>query len=201
MPRWLCWSAWGLIFTAAAGVGLISSGLFDPRPIGAETWSLRLAALSIPMESRQTIWLEQVAAKASHTVRLTAAYGSGELDAAYGLFLGADSDYLAVAVSPTGYAAIWRGDDGHSTERMQRQSFIVPWQVWPHVKYETGSNEIWLDVSHDAPAGNRLTVRINRELFWSGEIGLLEGGIAYFGESFGDPVEIDFQEIRLFSEP
>ncbi len=199
LPRWLRWSAWGLLFLAIAAIGTISAGLFDPRPIGTETWSQRLETHSVPALSRKAFWVQQTAPDAPYTVRLTAAYSSGELDASYGLLLGSPERYLAVAVSPTGYAAIFTGTDSDSAESIESPTFILPWHVWPHVAGGANSNEIWLDVTNDVINGHHLTVRINRELFWSGKINHPGRGVGYFGESFAGPVDIDFEQIHLFS--
>lgn len=199
LPRWLRWSAWCLVLLAAAAIGTISAGLFDPRPVGTEVLSQRLAPRPVAALSRQAHWLQEVAPGVPFTVRLEAGYIAGELDASYGLLLGSDDEYLAVAISPTGYAAIFAGRDSDLGESVRPPTFILPWQVWPHVKSGTSINEIWLDVSGDVATGQHLAVRINRELFWSGQISQLDQGVGYFAESFAGPVDIRFQEIRLFS--
>lgn len=170
-----------LLGAAALLIGLIAGGVFDPQPIGAEQWRQALAPRTVPAAARQIHWLDVPLPENDYTVRLTAAYQSGELDSAYGLALGSDAEYLSIELSPLGYVTL-------------HPSPLLPWQPWPHVRPGTAANEIWLDVTD-----GHLTARLNRELLWSGEIGPVHGRIGLVAESFGEAAVIDFQMLELFA--
>ena len=124
-----------------------------------------------------------------YSLRLTAAREDGETDIGYGLALGDENEYLAVAVSPLGYLSVWQ-KSGAETDT------ILPWQTWPHVGRGLEPNEIWLDSEENG----RLTIRINREFLWEGEIEPPSGQIGLIGESFGETAVVDFQAVRIFEE-
>jgi hypothetical protein len=140
-----------------------------------------LPAQTIAAESLQVTWLEEVTA-ASYSVRATAVHQSGELDMIYGLVLGSEMDYLAVAVSPLGYVSLWQGD------RM-----LLPLQPWPHVHPGSQPNEIGVDVKKD-----QLTIRINREILWVGAVNMA-GSVGVMGQSWGEAAVIHFPSIQLFT--
>ncbi|MFQ5398747.1 MAG: hypothetical protein ACE5E7_04025 [Anaerolineae bacterium] len=196
--RWLM--RWGVLLLAgaAAVIVLIASGAFDPKLLGPKQWSQALGAEYIPSQSRQIQWLKESTPHASYTIRLTAAHQSGEVDAGYGLVIGQDAHYLAIAVSPLGYVAIWQEEAGiadpASSYAPFPSTFFVPWQTWPHVLQGGAMNELWVDV-----VDGRVTVRINRELLWSGEIADVSGEVGVLGESFGGAAVVDFQKIELFA--
>jgi hypothetical protein len=220
-PRWLRGLAVLLLVSALATIALIAGGVFDPKPVGRLSWSQALEPQIIPGGWRQLTWLAQPLAKEPYSLRLTAAYQSGDMDMGYGLVIGHDAHYLGVAVSPLGYVTIWRedtvhkgSDENNSSPSPPPSSFfllpssffllpspflllpssLLPWQPWPHVRLASEPNEIWLDV-----VDGRLTARINREWLWSGEVGPLEGQIGLWAESFGAAAVIDYQAIQLFT--
>jgi hypothetical protein len=67
----------------------------------------------------------------------------------------------------------------------------LPWQTWPHVRPEV--NEIWLDVE-----GDGLTVRVNREFLWEGEVEM-GGQVGLWLESYGGAAAVSFQELKLYT--
>ncbi len=158
-----------LVGGTAVIILLILSGLFDPKPVGELTATLPLSAQTIPAQTQQFYWLQEPLADGSSSLRLMAAHEDGETDIGYGLALGSEDDYLAVAVSPLGYLSVWRKSG-------QEMNIILPWQTWPHVGRGLELNEIWLDMD-DWGRGDsgglengRLTIRINREWLRVGEI-------------------------------
>jgi hypothetical protein len=137
----------------------------------------------------QLSWLTATAPLTDHTLRLTAALGAGEVDSAYGLVIGDETQQLVVAVAPTGYVAIWHNEG-------QEQQSIIPWRTWPHVGQDDETNELWLDIE-----GSTLTgVRINRELLWQGAQPVAGRRIGLWAETFGESARIDFKLLETFSE-
>jgi hypothetical protein len=169
-------------------VMLILSGVFDPKPVGERPLFPQIVA---PQAPRLT-WLDEPIPAESYSVRLTAAQEAGNtgrgMDVGYGLALGSDEAHVAVVVSPLGYLSVWQTDG-------QETAVILPWQTWPHVRRDVEPNEIWLDVEN-----GRLTIRINREWLWAGEIEPLTGQIGVVTESFGETAVVDFQTIQIFEE-
>jgi hypothetical protein len=180
-----------LLFTLLAIV-LIASGVFDPSPVGTSRWRLEDRQMMLSSQSRDIIWLEEQVPDSPITIRMTASHKSGEEDIGYGLLLGDEAAYLAVAVSPLGYLSIWESEiqSGHSTD-----SYLLQWQTWPHVKTNRSPNEIWVDI-----AGNRASVRVNREWLWEGDITSNTENVGLLGESFADTAVIDFESVELFSK-
>ncbi len=174
---------------------LSGAGVFDPKPAGPEKWALPLNSGSIPPGSRQMTWLEPVITEGRYSLRLTAAYQSGEKDIGYGLVVGDEADYFIVALSPLGYAAVWQGEGGGLPISPTPSSFIFPWRTWPQIKTGDEVNEIWVDVED-----NLVTVRVNRELMWSGQVEGIRGKVGLWQESFGQTALVDFQTLRFFSE-
>jgi hypothetical protein len=172
------WTAVCLFITIITMIILIGSGLFDPKPVGSLQWQKSLTQ-TIPAQSQQITWLGDVPA-GDFSVRVTAVYQSGELDSQYGLIIGQDDDYLAITVSPTGYAAIWQ------------QSPVRPFAPWPHVQMGNAPNEIGLD-----RVNGRVTIRINREILWQGEVQVI-GEVGVFGESWGKTAVIRYPSIQLY---
>ena len=202
--RWLRWTAVLLLIAAVIAISLTAAGTFDPRPNGTEQWQRLLPAETIPAHSRRLVWLDQPLPDQAYSVRLTAAYRSGELDIGYGLVLGTNNEYLAAAVSPPGYVAIWQVTSEQlllNSSRSRPLAFIIPWQPWPHVRTGAETNELWVDVDRaDNSTNERITVRINREWLWSGEVEILEGQIGLWVESFGEAAVLNSQRLQLFNE-
>lgn len=181
--RWLAALIWG---TAVITILLILAGVFDPKPVGDLAWQQSLTRQSIPRESSQIIWLDETISSVPFTVRLTAAYASGEKDIGYGMVIGNEGHYAAVFVSPLGYAAI-------SQKKLANEAafYVFPWQTWPHIK--EGKNEIWIDVLED-----QISVRINREILWAGDLAVDPGRLGLAVESFGETAVVDFQKLELY---
>ena len=185
--RWLGLAATSLLLGTVAAIMLISAGIFDPQPLGSEQDRRALTAHAVPAGASQITWLEMPLPRDAYTVRLTAAHESGESDAAYGLALGDDAAYLAAAVSPLGYVAIWQ-------QLGEEKTTIMPWQTWPHVHTGQESNEIQIDVQR-----TQLTVRLNRERLWQGAWQSPGRQLGLVGQSFGGRTVIAFQEMVLFA--
>lgn len=201
--HWLRWAAVLSLLAAVIAIGLIATGVFDPRPIGAEQWQRPLTAEVIPANSRRLIWLDGPLPGQRYSVRLTVAFQSGEPDISYGLVLGNETEHLAVAVSPLGYVAIWQETNKQLPVlfSLQPSANPLPWQTWPHVKTGAEPNEIWVDVDQASdPTNSLITVRINREWLWSGKVEIPEAQIGLLVESFGEAAVVDFQNLQLLSE-
>ncbi|KPK05196.1 MAG: hypothetical protein AMJ56_16285 [Anaerolineae bacterium SG8_19] len=192
--RWLSILAVILLLVIVSGIGLISAGVFDPKPLGSAKVEYPLNPVDIQGNSQELNWIENQISLAMFTVRLTASRLRGEVDIAYGLAIGDKNDYLVVAVSPLGYYSIWRGSDLAS--QTENNQVIESWQTWPHVRTDENDNEIWIDVQND-----RITsIRINREILWQEPLPIHSRGIGLWVQSFGEPAVIDFQKIELFSQ-
>lgn len=178
-----------ILLGSITSIGLISAGVFDPRPTGQLADRRPLRAQGVPAGETRLTWLSEAVADDAFTVRVTAAWVEGEQDVGYGAAVGADGDYLAVAVSPLGYAAVW-------SEQAGRREMVLPWQPWPHVQQGPEANEIQIDV-----AGERVTVRINRERLWEGEQTLQGTAAGLVAQSFGEETVIDFRELMTFTRP
>lgn len=184
-----------LLLVAIAGSGLIAAGVFDPRPRGREVWREQLWLQTIPTNSRQILWLDQVALSNAYSLRLIASLRSGENDVGYGLVIGDEAKHLVLAVSPLGYASVWI-ESGESPDSPGRASTVLlPWQTWPHVRTGHAPNELWIEMEKE-----QFIIRVNRERLWEGAIAGLDGQVGLFGISFGGPAEVDFDAIDLFAE-
>jgi hypothetical protein len=192
--RWLSILAVILLLVIVSGIGLISAGVFDPKPLGSAKVEYPLNPVDIQGNSQELNWIENQISSAMFTVRLTALRLRGEVDVAYGLAIGDKKDFLVIAVSPLGYYSIWRGSD--VVGQTENNQVIESWQTWPHVRTDENDNEIWIDVQND-----RITsIRINREILWQEPLPIQSRGIGLWVQSFGEPAVIDFQKIELFSQ-
>lgn len=104
--RWLNWSVLLVFGGAVVLIGLISSGVFDPKPIGKPVETLRLGSVNLDAGQKRLTWLELSAPVGDHSLRLKAALAEGEADSAYGLVIGDKLKHLLVAVSPVGYVTV-----------------------------------------------------------------------------------------------
>lgn len=185
MPESLIVKRLLLIVNCLVGLGLIvvTTGLFDPRPQGQQLIALPLEEMVVPAGQFTVEWLREVVPAGNFTIRLTAAGPLAEPFVGYGLALGRPDSYLAVLLSPTGYVAMTPAPG---------RSFSDQWHTWPHI-HSQSSNEIQIDQDE----GNRLTIRINRELFWQGEWPLAGNQIGLVGQGFENQANIDFQELAI----
>lgn len=192
--RWLSILAVMLLLVIAGGIILISSGVFDPKPLGTVKTEIPLKPSEIQSNSQELNWIERRLSFELGTIRLNASRLSGEADVAYGLAIGEENDYLVVAVSPLGYYSIWRGSGvGGQAEKIE---VVKPWQTWPHIRLGDSDNEIWIDIQDD-----RITsIRINREILWQKPLPIRKRGIGLWVQSFGEPAVIDFQKMELYSQ-
>lgn len=164
-----------LLAVLVGGVVLISAGVFDP-PLNGTAWRQRplpSSAQTIPAGGQLFTLLDEPLPPTNYSLRLTAVHQSGDPDVGYGLVVGDEARSLAVLVSPLGYVTVRLGETA-----------VVPWQPWPHVRRGAEPNEIWLNVG-GVEGDGRASVRLNRELLWSGEVGELAGQLWLAGESYG----------------
>lgn len=165
-------------------IGLILSGWFDPHPYGELAWERQLSAITVPARGEQVVWIGE-GGEGDYSVRLTAVFANGNPDSRYGLLL----DDLRITISPTGYATIEQGGQ-----------VLVPYAPFTHVRRDS-VNEIWVDVGVDNMALRPVTVRLNRELFWQGDVALSAAGMGIVAENFGDDeAVIDFQMLSFFDD-
>lgn len=155
---------------------LIASGVFDPKPVGSPQWTIQPGPLTLPTNERAVRWLDQSLPTSDFSLRLDTAHSSGELDVAYGVVI----DNIWVGVSPLGYVTILAGETA-----------VLPLQPWPHVT--AGGNEIWLDRRE-----NQVTIRINRELLWTGEATYDNRQVGLWGQSWGEMAVIHFPALTLY---
>lgn len=186
--RWLNWSIVLVFVGAVIMIGLLSSGLFDPKPLGSPVDALPLEPVALRAGQSQLNWLETTAPLDDHTLRLSAALAEGEVDSGYGLVIGDEQHSIIIAVSPIGYASIW-------TLEGQREEMVLAWQTWPHVAQNQGTNEIWADVENDALT----TVRVNREILWQGALPVNGSRVGTWSASFGEPSRIEFRYLESFA--
>jgi len=190
--RWLRWAAVLLGLTAVLLFMLIALGLFDPQPLGQQTWTARPITLTILAADRQITWLPEPLPTDSFTVRGTIIHQSGELDSGAGLVLADEDTAVIIAISPLGYVTIQQNEPITDYRLLNTE---MPWQPWPHVHTDSEPDEIWLDV-----ADGQMRVRINRDLLWTGDLPFRPTRAGVYGESFGDTAVFDFQEITLFAD-
>lgn len=187
--RGLGLSAILLLLGSITTIVLISAGVFDPRPTGQLTGRRALGAQDIRAGETRLTWLPDIVSEDAFTVRLTATWAAGERDVGYGAAVGADGGYLAAAVSPLGYAAVW-------VEQADQREMLLPWQPWPHVQKGSELNEVQIEV-----AGERVSVRVNRERLWEGERTIQGTRTGLVAQSFGGSSVINFQELVTFTGP
>ncbi len=160
------------------GILLMATGIFDPKPIGRVTWQMKPGELTLPPQADIVRWLDAPMLPTNFSLCLRTNHLRGEADVAYGLAL----DELRVGVSPLGYALVLVGETD-----------VLPLQPWPHIT--PAGNEIWLDVH-----GSRVTMRLNRELLWTGEVTLPHRQVGIWGESWGETAVVEMERLQLSRE-
>lgn len=187
--RWLKLAAITLALVTLSVAGLIAAGFFDPQPAGRQRLTLPLSPLSLSPTADELIWLDLPPLPDNFSLRLTAGHRAGDMDAAYGLVIGQESQAVAILLSPLGYAAIQQIEEGEPA------GYLLPWQPWPHVKSGQADNEIWLDM-----IDGEISVRINRELLWRDAAPTSRPYRAgLIGSAFGDAAIIQFHRIEIFT--
>ena len=184
--NWLQAAAVLLLLGALVSILLISSGLLDPRPVGRLQEQRTPAPLMVPPGTRQIRWLDAPLPAGDYTIRLTAVLQRGEQDSLQGLVLGGEEEHITFVISPLGYAGIQTQGDALA-------ALAWPLQTWPHVRPAGQPNEFWVDRQN-----GRLTVRLNRELLWSGDAPSFSGQMGVLGESFGATAVIAFPQLEIF---
>lgn len=191
--------AGGLIGLVTVAVLLIAAGAFDPQPLGSLIQTDRPGPHTLNHTGETLIpavtpWPDGSLPQ-RFSARLKAAYREGELDSGFGLTLENGSSRLVIALSPLGYAAI-RQDRANS-----QPIYLLPWQPWPHVRLDVAENELWLDVDRSDGGQTALTVWINRELLWRGELDETPDRISLWLSTYGAPVVVDFRSLEWFAAP
>jgi hypothetical protein len=172
----------GLLIVIGLLASLIASGRFDPQPLGELQWEQEPVAVLQAFVEPKIVWLERPLPPPPYTIRLTAAWHSGEPDAAYGLALGSGNDYLLTAVTPTGHLL---------PPTIHNSQLITP---WPHINQLEAANEIWLDVTAES-----VTIRINGELYGEEALTVPPGRIGLWGMSWGETAVFTWQRLELYS--
>ncbi|MCA9980141.1 MAG: hypothetical protein KDD89_04895, partial [Anaerolineales bacterium] len=165
-----------LLGLAGWGYWLFLRGWVDPRPLGAVTQRVVPGEVVFSGaghrgrgDGRPTAVIQwhiepDLATGEPFAVQLAGQFVRGELDSAYGLALGTEEEgtELIVWLTPTGYAGLSLGD-----------APLVQLAPWPHVRGASDSegNEIWVE----RDAAGVIAIRLNRELFWQGEVASLTG--------------------------
>ncbi len=176
-----------LLIIILAAIGWIMTGRSDPQVVGELVWQKELFTLRSLSGMREVVWLDEELPEGAFSVRLTAVYNDSNPDSQYGLLLGRTADPLVIAISATGFAGI------------EQNSVIVPYAPFLHVHPDT-TNEIWLNMGAVKGGMRSVAVRLNRELFWQGDVDLLQGKIGLMVENFdeGKTAVVQFQTLMLF---
>jgi hypothetical protein len=181
-----------LLLSTVLGIGLISAGIFDPKPIGSLQRVMVLKPISLEPGAEEAFWQIEAIEQERASLRLRAAWRGGENDVGYGLSIGSKENYLVVGISPLGYATVQHRGTAISEE--PGQALILPWQPWPHVRTDRLQNEIWVDIEH----GFVTSVRINGEILLSGSFALPGEMVGMWLQSYGQGVEVLFEDLRLY---
>jgi hypothetical protein len=190
--HWLRGTAICLLTIFCVTLLIIASGVFDPKPIGTVQPSLYPGEQTIGAGAEEVHWLDVSLAGGKGSVRGTAVFLSGEQDIQYGLIIGEPDQYVQVVASPLGYVAISKLIINQQFT-IPDSSYLFPFQPWPHVHTGAALNEIWVEWDE----GN-MTVRINRELVWEGEVGIDPRSVGLVVRSYGETAVVDFQTVELF---
>jgi hypothetical protein len=191
-PRPAVWRALGFaaIFLLAGAVvliGLISSGLLDPRPAGPLQAETAPQSFVVPPGEELLRWQsELLLPQPPYTLQLEGTTDGGGA-VAYGLALGTADDYLAILVSPAGYASVvhHRGDS----------EALLPYRPVPHVPAGQAGHALQLDASP-----GRITVWANRQVLWEGPWPGAAGQAALLARNDGEaPATVSFQPLQLFA--
>jgi len=186
-----------LLLVALLAIVAISGGLFDPKPQG-ELISREIIDRQIRIDDEYQRLLSSNPSYAEYSVRLNAAWGSGDQDIGYGLKLGNENEGTIVAVSPLGYVTIMEQQENQAPAGIgleyKEPDHIMPWQTWPHVRQESQTNEIWIDVMDS----QMTSVRVNRELLWKGAAPLMGSDAFFWAESYGEPAIVTIGSYELF---
>lgn len=183
-----------MLLIALIALFIISIGLFDPKPLGQLTIRKEFDQ-SIRIVDDYLLPLPGEYSSSKYTVRLSAAWNSGDHDVGYGLQLGDEAEGTIVAVSPLGYVTLQNNRAPASGGlSFQDADHLIPWQTWPHVNEGNQANEIWIDIEDS----HLTSVRINRELLWNGAAPLTGDGIYFWAESYGEPGVVTIASYELF---
>ena len=204
-----------LLAITVVGIGFISAGFFDPKPIGEFTAELPLQPITVAADQQTFTWLDYDLTAESYSLRLTAAHQSGDLDSGYGLAVGNTEEALLIALSPTGYATIQThllipteittgnqndldnmiANNPSLSQPSNQITPILDWQPWPHIQRGNETNEIWIDKN-----GRTLTIIINREQLYTGSLSFSTTQIALWTATFNQPTTINFEKMTIFAQ-
>lgn len=191
-PRPAVWRALGLaavllLVGAMVLIGLISSGLLDPQaagPLQAETAprSFQVASGEELLRWQSELQLPQP----PYSVRLDGTTDGGGA-VAFGLALGAEDDYLAFLISPSGHAAVSRHVAGGSEA-------LLPYRPVPHAPAGQASHTLQVDTGRETVA-----VWANGQLLWEGAWTGAAGQAALLAHNHGAPATVSFGPLQLFA--
>jgi hypothetical protein len=217
-----------LLIVTVSAIGFISAGFFDPKPVGESIAHIPLQPQSVPAGTQSVRWLIINLRADSFSLRLTAAYQSGDLDSGYGLALGSDESALVIAISPLGYTTITQfepllpptigGEDSfddldgmiaNGPTKSENNKTLM----WPLMAAAGSENPLlewqpWPHIHSDQETNEiwldkrweTITVRINRELLWIGSVQNVGTQVGLWTTSFNQEATIDFESLILFSE-
>ena len=180
-----------LLLFSAVVILLIWSGVFDPKPLGPMI-DHQEPNEQFDIDELAQVRLYSAPLPQSYTIRLRAAWLSGSQDIAYGLRFGNESMGVAAAVSPLGYIAVY--DAGQNSNTGDLGEYHLEWQTWPHVKLGPEENELWIDVT----ASEIVSIRLNRELLWEGQLPFNSDQIWFWADSFAEPAVLQLDEYELY---
>ncbi|MFN2136843.1 MAG: hypothetical protein ACK2UK_12865 [Candidatus Promineifilaceae bacterium] len=189
-PTFITAAAAAVLIVFLAVLFYIAGAMADPSPGGTLVAHQEFGLLPVAAGSTATLLMEDALVPTDGQILLTARYYEGELDSGYGLLLQGQIDSLAIAVSPLGYAAVWRQA---GNEIPEPGAYVLPWQTWPHVHHGEDSNQILLTF-----IGPRIEARINNELFWEGNFPTYSHRTGIIALSSGLETTIDFQALDIY---
>lgn len=172
---------------------VIAAGPLDPQPVGPLRWAETRLLVNVEAGSPTVEWLQHDLPPESFSIRLSAALASGKPDIGYGLIIRDSLNAMVISISPSGYVSIWQQELAALGE-VASVDEILKWQPWPHIASDNDANEIWIDVQ-----GRLVTVRVNREVLWSGSVSGNWQQAGLWTESFGPAAAVDFAQFELFS--
>lgn len=170
---------------------IFSLGWWDPQPVGQASWQSHAQTVNAPTVGSQLDWVAHPPLPTDFSWRGALHYQSGHPDSGAGVALGDGCTAVVVAVAATGYLTVQQQP---ATATCAAFHHYIPWQTWPHVRPDAGVNEIWLDW-----ANGRLTVRINRELLWTGLLAFQPTQFGFYSEGFGQTAVYQADAFTLYT--
>jgi hypothetical protein len=214
-----------LLAVTVTAIGFISSGFFDPQPVGELRAELSPGLKFIASKSQQIQWLDYPLTAENFSLRLTAAHEAGELDVGYGLAVGSNESALVIGLSPLGYAGIFMLDSfgmqsrvneiesSDELDNMIANRLLESEQFLGGLFFlRTGSETIlfdwqpWPHVRGEQEtneiwldkSGGEIIIHINRELLWQGELLIPVSSVGLWSGSYNEAGTMDFNSLAIF---